>query len=488
MLRNDYLVSPIKALLGRSYSYLSGEQLNQALSFACLVFPWSVSLCSCHCYARFFYPSSIPLFRKKTSLEVSGSLPTGSTFYPVGSFSEHALLLSFPEVFEDSLVTLDLSHNQLQVVPPSICNLHSLQKLDLSGNKGITRLPDDLAQLRNLYSLGLKGLDIKEPETAAEVMKEEGNQTKSILNKLNEKLLKCRPYYGMKLMLIGPERCGKSSLLSCLTGEESIDDGSGINIGSWTLHNPVKPKISFREKIKSKTLMRAPTHQKEIVFSTWDLKGGEMNCIIHQCFLTPRALYLLVWDVTDDLKGVEKLCPWLLSIQSRASSSIVIIVTTHIDRLRKSQDLEVLRAEICKRYSRQDGFPEIAGILEVMATSPGGTGIAELREFIYHSAIGMRIKKKTSSCSTTKIPFIGRMIPHTFFILKDIMTHESERLRRAIPRLPPILKEAELASHIKKIPNNKIQSSQDIEEGTDLVIWQCCRTRVKGVNAIALLL
>ena len=45
-----------------------------------------------------------------------------------------------------------------------------------------------------------------------------------------------------------------------------------------------------------------------------------MNCIIHQCFLTPRALYLLVWDVRDDLEGVEKLCPWLLSIQVSSSS------------------------------------------------------------------------------------------------------------------------------------------------------------------------
>ncbi|XP_071795301.1 leucine-rich repeat serine/threonine-protein kinase 1-like [Asterias amurensis] len=413
---------------------------------------------------------SFPLFKKKLSMEALTSGSPGSTFYSAGSFSEHAVLLSFPEVFEDSLSTLDLSDNQLQVIPPSVCNLYSLQKLDLSGNKGVTRLPDDLAQLRNLYYLGLKGLEIKEPETVAEVMKEEGIQTKSILNKLNERLLKCRPYYGMKLMLIGPERCGKSSLLACLTREESNNDDSGINIGSWTLHDPVKHKSSFRERLKSKTTIGTPSHQqKEIEFSTWDLKGGEMNCIIHQCFLTPRALYLLVWDVRDDLEGVEKLCPWLLSIQSRASSSIVIVVTTHIDKLRKSQDLEALRVEICKRYNRQDGFPEIAGILEVTATSPEGTGIGQLREFIYHSAVGMRIKKKTSGGSSTKVPFIGRMVPHTFFILKDIMANESERLRRCVPRLPPILKEAELANHIRKIPNNKIQSTQDIEEAAEFL-------------------
>ena len=108
--------------------------------------------------------------------------------------------------------------------------------------------------------------------------------------------------------------------------------------------------------------------------------------------------------------------------QSRASSSIVIVVTTHIDKLRKSQDLEALRAEICKRYNRQDGFPEIAGILEVTATSPDGTGIGQLREFIYESAVGMRIKKKTSGGSSTKVPFIGRMVGR---IIQSLTSHRA---------------------------------------------------------------
>ena len=55
--------------------------------------------------------------------------------------------------------------------------------------------------------------------------------------------------------------------------------------------------------------------QKYIVFSTWDLKGGELNSIIHQCFFTSGALYLLVWDIRDGSEGVEKLRPWLLNIQ-----------------------------------------------------------------------------------------------------------------------------------------------------------------------------
>ena len=45
------------------------------------------------------------------------------------------------------------------------------------------------------------------------------------------------------------------------------------------------------------------------------------------------------------------------------------------------------------------------------------------------------------------------------------MTHESTRLMKASSPLPPIMKEADLASHIRKIPNSKIETGQDIEEG-----------------------
>ena len=38
----------------------------------------------------------------------------------------------------------------------------------------------------------------------------------------------------------------------------------------------------------------------------------------HQCFLSRRSLYLVVWRVTDGRRGVEELKPWLLNIQVAA--------------------------------------------------------------------------------------------------------------------------------------------------------------------------
>ena len=36
--------------------------------------------------------------------------------------------------------------------------------------------------------------------------------------------------------------------------------------------------------------------------------------VTHQCFLTNRALYLLVWKVTDKEHGIEGLSVWLRNL------------------------------------------------------------------------------------------------------------------------------------------------------------------------------
>ena len=35
----------------------------------------------------------------------------------------------------------------------------------------------------------------------------------------------------------------------------------------------------------------------------------------HQCFLSKRALYLVLWKLTDGLAGIERMEQWLVNIQ-----------------------------------------------------------------------------------------------------------------------------------------------------------------------------
>lgn len=73
-------------------------------------------------------------------------------------------------------------------------------------------------------------------------------------------------------------------------------------------------------------------------FRCWDFAGQEDYYATHQCFLSSRSLYLLVWDVTDGKEGVAALKSWLDTLSMRVPKATVIIVATKLDKIVKQQD------------------------------------------------------------------------------------------------------------------------------------------------------
>lgn len=76
----------------------------------------------------------------------------------------------------------------------------------------------------------------------------------------------------------------------------------GIVVSDWTYYKKVR---------------ETQTSLKSITFMTWDFGGQEEYYATHQCFLSRRSLYLVVWNVTHFIQGAEELKPWLLNIQVR---------------------------------------------------------------------------------------------------------------------------------------------------------------------------
>ena len=74
----------------------------------------------------------------------------------------------------------------------------------------------------------------------------------------------------------------------------------GIVVSDWTYYKKVK---------------ESQTSLKSITFMTWDFGGQEEYYATHQCFLSRRSLYLVVWNTSHGMVGVEELKPWLLNIQ-----------------------------------------------------------------------------------------------------------------------------------------------------------------------------
>ena len=140
----------------------------------------------------------------------------------------------------------------------------------------------------------------------------------------------------------------------------------GIVVSDWTYYKKVR---------------ESQTNLRSITFMTWDFGGQEEYYATHQCFISRRSLYLVVWNVTHGMVGVEELRPWLLniqvshfslssfhislpllslpclsflyisltlSVQARAPNSPVIIVATHYDKLSFRQAKEECRE--CQDY------------------------------------------------------------------------------------------------------------------------------------------
>ena len=143
-------------------------------------------------------------------------------------------------------------------------------------------------------------------------------------------------------MVVGDSKKGKSSLLRRLTKKGKFKDEELTCSMSSKLPDP-----DTAASVVIKYWKYAPRGKTKITFMIWDFVGREEYYPIHQCFLSNRSLYLLVWNVEDGEEGVKGLKTWLENIEACASKSPVIIVGTKMNLIHESQ-----REKVKGRFSR----------------------------------------------------------------------------------------------------------------------------------------
>ncbi|XP_034536413.1 leucine-rich repeat serine/threonine-protein kinase 1 isoform X2 [Notolabrus celidotus] len=362
--------------------------------------------------------------------------------------------IEFPMILRESLEVLYLNDNQLECVPQSVCGLHSLTELYLSNNPGIRELPAELGQLSNLWQLDIEDLNIT---NVPQDVRKEGPG--SVLAFLRAQLRKAEPFRLLKMLVIGPPRQGKTTLLEALQfGRTSPFTPADCSISTftWELDKPNGGKSS----------------KDSVAFNVWDIGGQASMSTVNQCFFTDKALYLVVWNLALGEEAVANLQTWLLNIEARAPNSAVLVVGTHLDLIDtkfRTERLATLRAYIlalCRSPSgaRASGFPDITWKHLHEVSCKTQEGLNGLKKLIQKVALTM----KDSGSTVGGNRLLGRLIPRSYLTLQEAVI--AEKKRREGEGEVQYLTDTQLDCIIEQNPGSDIRDYEDLKTALSFLI------------------
>lgn len=247
------------------------------------------------------------------------------------------------ELFQlKNLVSLGLSLNRLSSLPSEFFQLKSLKRLSLYGNQ-FTELQPELIQMMPLKLLEIHGNPLVSPPL--EIANRGIEAIRSYFASLEGE---SRLLSEVKVTLVGEGASGKTSLTRLLQDEQfnpNEPTTHGIRIRKW----------------------QAESAGRQIRCNLWDFGGQEIMRATHQFFLSRRSLYVLVLDGRRD----EQPEYWLRYIESFGGGSPVLVVLNKCDT-NPSFDVD--------RIALRRKFPFIKGFWRTSCHS--GLGVDEFKQAV----------------------------------------------------------------------------------------------------------
>ena len=345
----------------------------------------------------------------------------------------HNQLTSMPlNAVATAIRNLNLSYNMFRTIPLCICSFTTLHALDLSFNPDILTLPAEMGRLTNLSRLTLKGLkDLNDPPRNVQ------RDTRDCIRYLNSKLRCAKGFYRMKLMLVGLANRGKTTLVARLQGRDCGDESTvGVDVSEWTY----KPSLG----------------KKPFFFSIWDFGGQEEYYATHQCFLSQRSLYLLLFNLKDGMEGVQELKPWLNNISLRAPRSMVIIIGTHLDQVADDERDEV--THLLQEVGKLAGSYKNLQVVEVIPVGLKNhiENIGLLKEAIYNHA--STYKNRGGQL------IMGQKIPASYHSLDKQLEGVQQEVRNGLRE--PIMHSEEFKTMVQQMALADIQDDDELKTAT----------------------
>ncbi|VDM57866.1 unnamed protein product [Angiostrongylus costaricensis] len=335
--------------------------------------------------------------RSQRSLSVSRHQPIGIRLEEACDHKRHDTL--------EWLKTLNISSNQLESVPVCVKNkvlFRGLTVLDASCNL-LKSISADIARLTSLSVLNLaknKRIQMLPPELGM--------------------LSKSKTYHQLRLLILGGDGVGKSQLWESLRSE-AVQRKSVLQVSRESIR---VAEWQFEAKKQRGEAALGP-----VMYSSWDFTGQREYHSTHHYFLTRRALYIVVWRVTDGDIVFYDVQRWLINIQARAPNACVILVGTHVDQISSNPTkfpknfIEEVENKIRSRFMVVDadkyGLPRVVDLL--LINSKARNDIKYLLNVIYNSSWEVRIGKDRA---------LDQQVPSAYVAMIKVIRELHVELRR----------------------------------------------------------
>lgn len=216
---------------------------------------------------------------------------------------------------------LNLRHNRISDIQP-LSKFSNLKNINLDYNE-IKNIGKELLS----YEIVLNKSRIRQLNKKYLLLAENPIETppkevvlagrKAIINYYNEVEKEGEDYiYEMKLVLIGEERAGKTSICKSLSIDdynlENEQSTQGIDVTKWNID------------------MKKTGFPKDLAMNIWDFGGQEIYHSTHQFFLTEKTIYLLVTEARKDIRH-DDFYYWLNIVSILGGKSPVMIIQNKCD-------------------------------------------------------------------------------------------------------------------------------------------------------------
>ena len=300
-------------------------------------------------------------------------------------------LRSFPTCLLSiySLEYIDLTKNLISHIPPQIENLQSLSTLKLRDN-ALNSLPHSLSKLPKLKKITIEKNPLE--SIPKEVL---ARGTPTLLNYLKQMDGKTNNWKRIKLLVLGEEATGKTSLLSCFHLKNKTKKGfqkrnrktistDGLEINNWQADN-------------------------DIEFQTWDFAGQQVFYPTHQFFLSSRCIYIITFNASNINAARPKY--WVRQISAIAKDRPpIFLVGTHID---DESCTDTVQLQAKARLQTLFNFRKYNIIDCLFISSKTGEGIKELVQSLINIGREHHMLKQ--------------MVPSNYLVLDKLLTQERSK-------------------------------------------------------------